>query len=312
MKRVLIACATILAGSMGGYATEAPAFSDINIINNVMSPITVSGKILDPSDKPLAGATILVKGTTSGTVSGVNGDFQIQAEEGSTLIISYIGYQTVEVAAANTVNVTMEEGQPLEQVIVSSTRAGIKTPMAYNNISQEQIQRQNYGKDIPFLLATTPSITTTSDAGNGVGYTSIRVRGTDPSRINITANGIPINDAESAQVYWVNMSDFASSTKSLQIQRGVGTSTNGSGAFGATLNMQTESVGDKAYAQLDASAGSYGTHKETVRFSSGLLKDHWGVQGRLSNIHSDGYLDRARADLQSYFVQAGYFANKTV
>ena len=312
MKRVFIACATILAGSMGGYATETPAISEICAMSHAQSPITARGRILDPSGQPLAGATIIVKGTTNGTVSGVNGDFMIQAEEGSTLIISYIGYQTVEVAAAAEINVTMEEGQPLEQVIVSSTRAGIKTLMAYNNLNQEQIQRQNFGKDIPFLLATTPSITTTSDAGNGIGYTGIRVRGTDPSRINITANGIPMNDAESAQVFWVNMSDFASSTKSLQIQRGVGTSTNGSGAFGATLNMQTESVGDEAYGQLDASVGSYGTHKETVRFSSGLLKDHWGVQGRLSNIHSDGYLDRARADLQSYFVQAGYFADKTV
>ena len=312
MKRVFIACATILAGSMGGYATEAPAISEICAMSHAQSPITARGRILDPSGQPLAGATIIVKGTTNGTVSGVNGDFMIQAEEGSTLVISYIGYQTVEVAAAADINVTMEEGQPLEQVIVSSTRAGIKTPMAYNNLNQEQIQRQNFGKDIPFLLATTPSITTTSDAGNGIGYTGIRVRGTDPSRINITANGIPMNDAESAQVFWVNMSDFASSTKSLQIQRGVGTSTNGSGAFGATLNMQTESVGDEAYGQLDASAGSYGTHKETVRFSSVLLKDHWGIQGRLSNIHSDGYLDRARADLQSYFVQAGYFADKTV
>ncbi|MBO4771588.1 MAG: carboxypeptidase-like regulatory domain-containing protein, partial [Bacteroidales bacterium] len=301
MKRVLIACATILAGSMGGYATEVPAISDINITSRAMSPITVSGKILDPSGEPLVGATVLVKGTHHGTVTSINGDFTIQAEEGSTLIISYIGYQTIEIAAAPSINVTMEEGQPLEQVVVSSTRAGIKTPMAYSNINQEQIQRQNYGKDIPFLLAATPSVTMTSDAGNGVGYTSIRVRGTDPSRINITANGIPINDAESAQVYWVNMADFASSTKSLQIQRGVGTSTNGSGAFGATLNMQTESVGQEAYAQLDASVGSFGTHKETARFSSGLLKDHWGVQGRLSNIHSDGYLDRARADLQSYF-----------
>ena len=312
MKRVLIACALIVSGGAGGYAKEAPSITDICANNSVMSPITVSGKILDPSGEPLAGASILVKGTNHGTISGVNGDFSIQAEEGSTLVISYIGYQTVEVAAASSINVKMEEGQPLEQVVVSSTRAGIKTPMAYSNINQEQIQRQNFGKDIPFLLAATPSVTMTSDAGNGVGYTSIRVRGTDPSRVNITANGIPINDAESAQVYWVNMADFASSTKSLQIQRGVGTSTNGSGAFGATLNMQTESVGQEAYAQADASIGSYGTHKETARFSSGLIKDHWGVQGRLSNIHSDGYLDRARADLQSYFVQAGYFADKTV
>lgn len=312
MKKVLLLSAVAAACCYGGEAVAIPNYSNIYATNKVLGEITVKGKVTDTDGKPLIGATIMVKGTNKGTISGSNGEFTIQAEEGSVLVISYIGYLTQEIAAAPSVNVTLEEGTALEEVIVSSTRAGIKTPVAYSNVNQEDIQRQNFGRDLPFLLAATPSITTTSDAGNGVGYTGIRVRGTDPSRINITANGIPVNDAESAQVYWVNMADFASSTKSLQIQRGVGTSTNGSGAFGATLNMQTESVGQDAYAQVDASAGSYGTHKETVRFSSGLLKDHWGVQARVSNIHSDGYLDRARTDLQSYFVQAGYFSDKTV
>lgn len=312
MKKVLLLSAVAAACCYGGEAVAIPNYSNIYATNKVLGEITVKGKVTDTDGKPLIGATIMVKGTNKGTISGTNGEFTIQAEEGSVLVISYIGYLTQEIAAAPSVSVTLEEGTALEEVIVSSTRAGIKTPVAYSNVNQEDIQRQNFGRDLPFLLAATPSITTTSDAGNGVGYTGIRVRGTDPSRINITANGIPVNDAESAQVYWVNMADFASSTKSLQIQRGVGTSTNGSGAFGATLNMQTESVGQDAYAQVDASAGSYGTHKETVRFSSGLLKDHWGVQGRVSNIHSDGYLDRARTDLQSYFVQAGYFSDKTV
>ena len=312
MKKVLLLSAVAAACCYGGEAVAIPNYSNIYATNKVLGEITVKGKVTDTDGKPLVGATIMVKGTNKGTISGTNGEFTIQAEEGSVWVISYIGYLTQEIAAVPSVNVTLEEGTALEEVIVSSTRAGIKTPVAYSNVNQEDIQRQNFGRDLPFLLATTPSITTTSDAGNGVGYTGIRVRGTDPSRINITANGIPVNDAESAQVYWVNMADFASSTKSLQIQRGVGTSTNGSGAFGATLNMQTESVGQDAYAQVDASAGSYGTHKETVRFSSGLLKDHWGVQGRVSNIHSDGYLDRARTDLQSYFLQAGYFSDKTV
>lgn len=312
MKKVLLLSAVAAACCYGGEAVAIPNYSNIYATNKVLGVITIKGKVTDTDGKPLIGATIMVKGSNKGTISGSNGEFTIQAEEGSVLVISYIGYLTQEIAAAPSVSVTLEEGTALEEVIVSSTRAGIKTPVAYSNVNQEDIQRQNFGRDLPFLLAATPSITTTSDAGNGVGYTGIRVRGTDPSRINITANGIPVNDAESAQVYWVNMADFASSTKSLQIQRGVGTSTNGSGAFGATLNMQTESVGQDAYAQVDASAGSYGTHKETVRFSSGLLKDHWGVQGRLSNIHSDGYLDRARTDLQSYFVQAGYFSDKTV
>lgn len=200
----------------------------------------------------------------------------------------------------------------LQAANVISTRAGKHTPMAYNNLTKKDIQSVNYGKDIPSLLMFTPSITTTSDAGAGIGYSSFRVRGTDPSRINITANGVPVNDAESNQVYWTNMGDFASSVENMQIQRGVGTSTNGAGAFGATINMQTENIGAKPYASIDLSAGSYASHKETFRFGTGLIKNHWGFQGRLSHIASDGYIDRASTRLDSYFLQGGYFADKTV
>lgn len=200
----------------------------------------------------------------------------------------------------------------LQEVQVTSTRATKKTPVAYTNMSQEQLKGVNFGQDIPYLLSLTPSITMTSDAGNGIGYTSMRVRGTDPSRINITANGIPMNDAESAQLYWVNMGDFASSVQSMQIQRGVGTSTNGAGAFGATINMQTENVGMDPYFGIDLSGGSYYSHKETLRFGTGLLKGHWGIQGRLSNIGSKGYLDRASTKLNSYLIQGGYFSDNTV
>ena len=200
----------------------------------------------------------------------------------------------------------------LQGVQVVSTRASKKTPVAYTNMSREELKAVNFGQDVPYLLSLTPSITMTSDAGNGIGYTSLRVRGTDPSRINITANGIPMNDAESAQLYWVNMGDFASSVQTMQIQRGVGTSTNGAGAFGATLNMQTENIGMTPYFGLDLSGGSYYSHKETLRFGTGLIKDHWGIQGRLSNIGSKGYLDRASTKLNSYLVQAGYFSDNTV
>ena len=200
----------------------------------------------------------------------------------------------------------------LQEVEVKATRATKKTPMAFTNMDKEQLKAVNFGQDIPFLLSLTPSITMTSDAGNGIGYTSLRVRGTDPSRINITANGIPMNDAESAQLYWVNMGDFASSVQSMQIQRGVGTSTNGAGAFGATLNMQTENIGMEPYFGVDLSGGSYYSHKETLRFGTGLIKGHWGIQGRLSNIGSKGYLDRASTKLNSYFVQAGWFGDNTV
>ncbi|MCR5820660.1 MAG: TonB-dependent receptor [Bacteroidaceae bacterium] len=197
----------------------------------------------------------------------------------------------------------------LQEVQVTSTRAGNRTPMAVAELSSEDIKSVNHGRDIPFLLSLTPSVTTTTDAGAGIGYTSFRVRGTDPSRINITANGIPINDGESSLVYFSNMGDFASSVQSVQIQRGVGTSTNGAGAFGATVNMLTERIAVKPFVGIDASGGSYGTHKETVRFGTGLIGDHFGIQGRLSNIGSDGYIDRASSALNSYFLQAGWFGD---
>ena len=200
----------------------------------------------------------------------------------------------------------------LQDVQVTSTRATKTTPVAFKTLNQQQIKQVNFGQDIPYILSLTPSVTTTSDAGNGIGYTSIRVRGIDPSRINITANGVPVNDAESSQVYFVNMGDLASSVQSMQLQRGAGTSTNGAGAFGATLNMQTENIGTQPFIGLDASAGSYYSHKETLRFGTGLLHDHWGLQGRLSNIGSKGYLDRASTKLNSYFLQGGYFSDNTM
>ena len=199
----------------------------------------------------------------------------------------------------------------LQEVQVSSLRATSKTPVAYSNLNREQIEAINYGQDIPFLLSTLPSITTTTDAGNGIGYTSIRVRGTDASRINVTANGIPLNDSESSRIYFSDIGDFASSVQSIQVQRGVGTSTNGAGAFGATINMLTESIGMRPFAGLDVSGGSYGTHKETLRFGTGLLNGHFGIQGRLSNIGSNGYVDRATSKFNSYFLQAGYFTGNT-
>lgn len=207
---------------------------------------------------------------------------------------------------------TQKPDSTLQEAIVAAVRAGNTTPVAFSNISKYEIDKVNFGRDIPFLLATTPSVMAASDAGAGIGYTYLRVRGTDPTRINITANGIPLNDAESNAIYWVNMADFASSLNSIQVQRGVGTSTNGSGSFGASVNMQTEKVSDKPYLQIDLSGGSYATHKETVRFSTGLLGGHWGFSGRLSNIGTDGYIDRASARLSSYFLQGGYFGDKTV
>lgn len=199
----------------------------------------------------------------------------------------------------------------LQEVQVVSTRATAKTPVAFTNVKKEQISKQNFGQDIPFLLSTTPSVLTTSDAGAGVGYTTIRVRGTDATRIIVTATGIPMNDSESHAIFWVNTPDFASSLEDIQIQRGAGTSTNGSGAFGASINMRTQSISSKPYAEVSGSYGSFNTHKETVKVGTGLLNKYWAFDARLSNIQSDGYRDRASSDLKSYFVQGGYFGENT-
>lgn len=201
--------------------------------------------------------------------------------------------------------------EQLSEAVVHATRATRTTPMAYTNITKETLARVNFGQDIPYLLSATPSVTMSSDGGAGIGYTYLRIRGIDPTRINVTNNGIPLNDAESNSLYWVNMGDFASSIGSVQVQRGVGTSTIGSGAFGASVNMQTEPISPKAFMQFDGSVGSYGTHKESLQFSTGRLGGHWGLSGRLSHIATDGYIDRASVRLNSYFLQAGYFGDKT-
>lgn len=199
----------------------------------------------------------------------------------------------------------------LDELQVIATRATSTTPVAFTNVTKEEIRKVNLGKDLPEVLSMTPSVVTTSDAGAGVGYTTMRIRGTDGSRINVTANGIPINDAESHNVFWVNMPDLLSSLKSIQIQRGVGTSTNGAGAFGASVNMVTTDFSEKPYAELAGSYGSFNTNKQTIKVGSGLLGRHWSVDARISHIGSDGYLDRASAKLFSYYAQAGYYTGGT-
>lgn len=192
-----------------------------------------------------------------------------------------------------------------------STRATETTPIAYTNIDEKKIRMYNAGVDLPYIVSMTPGAITTSDAGTGIGYTTLRVRGTDGTRINVTANGIPVNDAESHTVFWVNLPDFASSVKDIQIQRGVGTSTNGAGSFGASMNLRTGSMSLQPYTVLSASAGSYGTHKETLKMGTGLIGEHWTFDARLSNIASDGYIERASSSLKSYYLQAAYYADNT-
>ena len=200
----------------------------------------------------------------------------------------------------------------LQEVQIVSSRATEKTPFSYSNMDKTEIETVNSGQDIPFLLTLTPSVVATSDAGTGIGYTGFRVRGTDANRINITANGIPMNDAESHGVFWVNMPDFASSLEDLQVQRGVGTSTNGAGAFGASVNMKTGYIPVNPYGEVSSSYGSFHSSKATLKLGTGQLGNHWSFDARLSSIQSDGYIDRAGVDLQSYFAQAGYCNENTL
>ena len=199
----------------------------------------------------------------------------------------------------------------LNQVDVVANRADSKTPVAYTNIGKRQLTANNDGRDMTYLLNMTPSVTVSSDAGGGMGYTAMRVRGSDPSRINVMANGLPLNDPESHRVYWVNMPDLASSLRDVQIQRGVGTSTNGAGAFGASINMVTDASSEDSYAELSGSYGMYNTNRQTLRIGSGLLGNHWSVDARLSHMGSDGYIDRASSQLWSYFGQAAYQSYNT-
>ncbi|MDR0510168.1 MAG: TonB-dependent receptor [Rikenellaceae bacterium] len=197
----------------------------------------------------------------------------------------------------------------IAEVSVSAVRAGATTPMAYANVHREQIEHNNFGQDVPFLLLNTPSAVATSDAGNGVGYTGIRIRGSDASRINVTLNDIPLNDAESHGLYWVDLPDVASSLEDMQIQRGVGSSTNGAGAFGGSINMRSAATDRKAGGELSGSYGSFNTYRRSIKLTSGLVDDRWGVSLRLSDIHSDGYIRRASTDMSSYFAQLEYLGN---
>ncbi|MHA4893669.1 TonB-dependent receptor [Pedobacter sp. PWIIR3] len=194
----------------------------------------------------------------------------------------------------------------LDEITVKATRAGAKSAATYKNITKAELEVNNFGQDLPFLLNNTPGVVLTSDAGAGVGYTGIRIRGSDASRVNVTINGIPYNDSESQGTYWVNMPDFASSVDNIQIQRGVGTSTNGAGAFGGSLNIQTASLADNAYAELNNTYGSFNTLKNTVKIGTGLIDNKWSFDGRLSRIKSDGFIDRAASDLRSFFLSGAY------
>ena len=275
------------------------------------------GKVIDQNKNPLPGASIFIKDQNKGTTTNFNGEFEIEIKKGfHTLEISFVGYTTLTQKGMFTgsqpmIFVLKTNETILDEVLVSALRVKADAPVTHSNMSKKEIEKRNLGQDIPILMNYLPSVVTTSDAGAGVGYTGIRVRGSDATRVNVTINGIPYNDSESMGTYWVNLGDFASSVENLQLQRGVGTSTNGAGAFGASLNMLTDAISENAFGQIASSAGSYGTLKNTLKFSTGRLNNHFELAGRISKIQSDGYIDRASSDLKSYFFQASYVDKNT-
>ena len=279
---------------------------------------TLKGKVVNENNEPLPGATILVKEPKKGTSTDFDGKFNVNLPKGNyTIQVSFIGYKTASKAITLTKNEEINfsllpNATVLDEVLVSAVRANASIPVTFSNLSKKEIAKRNLGQDIPILLNYMPSVVSSSDAGTGVGYTYLSVRGSNSERINVTLNGIPFNDPESHGSFWVNLGDFASSTESLQLQRGVGTSTNGSGAFGASLNILTDAVSEEAFGEISNSFGSFNTRKHTVKFSTGKINDHIEIAGRLSNISSDGYVDRAFADIKSYFLQGTYTDENTL
>ncbi|MDO3626579.1 TonB-dependent receptor [Mucilaginibacter sp. BT774] len=280
---------------------------------------SISGKITDlQTGATLPGATISINPALT-TVSDAQGVYKFgNVPNGNYVLkVSYIGYQTVEKQIALSANLTLNitlttSSQMTEEVTVSATRASNNSPTAFTNLNKKDIEKNNSGRGFEYLLEQTPSTVVTSNAGAGVGYTSIRIRGSDATRTNVTLNGIPLNDAEDQGVYFVDLPDLASSVDNIQVQRGVGTSTNGAGAFGASINIQTTTRHDTAYAELNNSAGSYGTIRNAVNVGTGLLGGHFSFDGRLSRMNSDGYIDRAFSHLKSYFLSGAYYGKNSV
>ncbi len=282
----------------------------------VFAQHTLKGKVLDENGKALLGATVAIGHNAQVQTTSKDGTFIFEGlpKKQNYLEVSYIGYDN-SIQQVNDDQVLTIKLNPktfsMNEITVSSLRATDKSPVAYTNIDKETLSKSNLGQDIPYLLSMTPSFVASSDAGTGIGYTGFRIRGTDATRINITINGIPYNDPDEQGAYWVDIPDFASSLQSIQVQRGVGTSTNGAGAFGANLNLQTENYAQKASGETSITYGSFNTLKETVKASSGLINGHWDIDTRLSSVKSDGYIDRGSVDMKSYFVQAGYYDEHT-
>ncbi|WP_235985835.1 TonB-dependent receptor [Mucilaginibacter segetis] len=279
---------------------------------------SISGKVTNQAGDGLPGATISLTGSSLSAITNSDGIYQLKGLQPETYVLkaSYVGYstitKTVTIRNDKTVNFLLQAATfTTEEVSVNATRASKNSPTAYTNLSKKDLEKNNFGQDLPYLLDQTPSVVVSSDGGTGIGYTGIRIRGSDATRVNVTINGIPYNDSESQGSYFVDLPDIASTINNIQVQRGVGTSTNGAGAFGGSINIQTTTRRDTAYADISNSAGSYGTVKNTINLGTGLLGDHFSIDGRLSRIRSDGYIDRASSHLKSFFVSGAYYGKNS-
>ncbi len=303
------------------------------------SQFSISGKVINKkTQEVLYGSLINLLELPINTISQKDGSFEIKNLDPGTYILRTsfpklnVHFDTIQLTENKIVTIELDELKPMAmdtshttrdpsysittiaigEIVVSATRNNPKSAMVQTYLNKQQIAEQNLGQDLPYLLNQQPSIVTTSDAGTGVGYTGIRIRGSDATRVNVTINGIPVNDAESQGAYWVDLPDIASSIDNIQVQRGVGTSTNGAGAFGGSLNIQTNRLITKAYGEYNASYGSFNTLKNTVSVGSGLIDDKFSFDARLSKITSNGFIDRGKSDLQSYYLSGGYFSKSNI
>lgn len=280
----------------------------------LLAQFSLTGNVIDKDNhEALIGAHISLKDLELVTISDEFGNFRFEnIEKGNyTIEATYVGFKvyetTININKDSKIKIAMTMDSMMEdEIIVSASRIGEKTPLTYSEVSSNELKKSNQGADLPFLLQNTPSVIVTSDAGAGVGYTSMRVRGSDLTRINVTLNGVPINDAESNLVYFVDLPDLASSVDNIQIQRGVGNSSNGAAAFGASINIKTDEQTTEAFARLSSSVGSFNTLKNTINFSTGRNQNGFNFNGRISKINSDGYIDRAYSDLFSYQLSASW------
>ncbi len=284
-----------------------------------LAQYVISGTVRGDDGQPLASAAVVLQGTKFQTLTDRSGHYELKNVPAGTYVIkvSYVGYEPVSKKIRVTGNQRLDftlktSAEELDEVVVTALRADSRTPIAFTTLPASRIEKYNLAQDMPYVLRLTPSVVVSSDAGNGVGYTQIRIRGTDITRINVTINGVPLNDAESHGVWWVDLPDIAESVSSIQIQRGVGTSTNGAGAFGATINLNTTKVNKEPFAEVVNTYGSFNTWKHSIKFSTGAIKDHFSFDVRLSKIHSDGYIDRAWANLKSFYLAGSYFTDRTL